>query len=293
MRHVSGSARHANGRLDHASGGVLRRVRHQTDLRPRQSGRGGATGILDGPRRRHGRMCKGPRHSIASNGRRRRPRHRCLEGAEPNDYLAASSGEPPFLEIGRLRGLFDENAEPTMRKAFESACDRLQEAGMAIIDCPLPAAFSEVISRHQNVMAVESASFHEPRIRVHPEDYPPRIRSLIEEGLASSAPEYARTKEHQKALKSAILESFCDGVISAITPATPGPAPDAATTGPPTFNSPWSYVGFPTVNIPIGWSDDGLPLATTSSSAGPGRNRNCCKWRSGARTRSDLNSGTC
>ncbi len=189
---------------------------------------------------------------------------RVIDGWEapgPNDYLAASSGEPAFLEIGRLRGVFDENAEPTMRTAFESACDRLQEAGMAIIDCPLPAAFSEVISRHQNVMAVESASFHEPRIRMHPEDYPPRIRSLIEEGLASSAPEYARTKEHQKALKSAILESFCDGVISAITPATPGPSPDAATTGPPTFNSPWSYVGFPTVNIPIGWSDDGLPLA--------------------------------
>jgi aspartyl-tRNA(Asn)/glutamyl-tRNA(Gln) amidotransferase subunit A len=183
------------------------------------------------------------------------------EAPEPNDYLSASSGEPAFLEIGRLRGLFDDNAEPDMQTVFKAACDRLQEAGLAIIDCPLPAAFSEVIARHQNVMAVEAASFHEPRFRRHPEDYPPRIRSLIEEGLASSAAEYARTKEHQKALKLSILESFCEGVVSAITPATPGPAPDAGTTGPPTFNSPWSYVGFPTVNIPIGWIDDGLPLA--------------------------------
>jgi Asp-tRNA(Asn)/Glu-tRNA(Gln) amidotransferase A subunit family amidase len=183
------------------------------------------------------------------------------QAPEPNDYLSTSSGEPPFLEIGRLRGLFDDNAEPTIQRAFEAACDRLQEAGVAIIDCPLPAAFSEVIARQQNVMAVEAASFHEPRYRRHPDDYPPRVRSLIEEGLASSAAEYAGAKEHQKALKLTILESFCAGVISVITPATPGPAPDAATTGPPTFNSPWSYVGLPTVSIPIGWSDDGLPLA--------------------------------
>jgi Asp-tRNA(Asn)/Glu-tRNA(Gln) amidotransferase A subunit family amidase len=183
------------------------------------------------------------------------------EVPEPNDYLAVVSAEPAFLEIGRLRGLFDENVEPPMRKALEAACDRLRDAGLTIVDCPLPAAFSEVVARHQNVMAVEAASFHEPRYRRHPDDYPPRVRSLIEEGLAASATEYARTKEHQKALKTAVLESFCEGAVSAITPAILGPAPDAATTGLPTFNSPWSYVGFPTVNIPIGWSDDGLPLA--------------------------------
>jgi aspartyl-tRNA(Asn)/glutamyl-tRNA(Gln) amidotransferase subunit A len=180
---------------------------------------------------------------------------------EPADYTAALKEAPPYLEAGRFHGLFDDKMEPSMRKAMNAACNRLQEAGLTIIDCPLPASFSEVTTRHQQVMAVEAAAFHESRLRRHPEDYPPRIRSLIEEGLTVPAPEFARTKEHQKALTRTILDSFRDGVIMAITPATPGAAPDASSTGLPTFNSPWSYTGLPTVSFPIGWTDDGLPLS--------------------------------
>ena len=46
-----------------------------------------------------------------------------------------------------------------------------------------------------------------------------------------------------------------------LTPATTGLAPDAATTGDPAFNSPWSYTGLPTVSLPCAWTADGLPLA--------------------------------
>ena len=180
---------------------------------------------------------------------------------EPADYVRAVENGPPYLEIGRFYGLFDQNLEPAMRQAMASACSTLAEAGMTIVDCSLPASFAEVIPRHQQVMAVEAAMFHEQRYRRHPDDYPPRIRSLLEEGFATDAPEYARTKKHQEALKREILESFRDGITVAITPTTPGPAPDAATTGLPTFNSPWSYTGLPTVNIPIAWSDEGLPLS--------------------------------
>ena len=43
-------------------------------------------------------------------------------------------------------------------------------------------------------------------------------------------------------------------------PATTRPAPDAATTGDPAFNSPWSYTGLPAVSFPSGWTPEGLPL---------------------------------
>ena len=65
---------------------------------------------------------------------------------------------------------------------------------------PLPAAFAPILERHRTVMAVEAAAFHEQRLRRHPEDYGPNIRSLLEEGLATPAPEFARVKEHQAAL---------------------------------------------------------------------------------------------
>lgn len=124
----------------------------------------------------------------------------------------------------------------------------------------LPAEFAEVIPRHRVVMAVEAAVYHQPRLSKHPEDYLPRIRSLLEEGLACPAPEYARCLEH----KQRLTESFCCGfpdVDILLTPATIGPAPPADTTGNPAFNSPWSYTGSPTVSMPTGQFQAGLPLA--------------------------------
>ena len=44
-------------------------------------------------------------------------------------------------------------------------------------------------------------------------------------------------------------------------PAAIGPAPDTSTTGDPIFNSPWTFLDFPAVSLPVGLSDDGLPLA--------------------------------
>jgi aspartyl-tRNA(Asn)/glutamyl-tRNA(Gln) amidotransferase subunit A len=109
-------------------------------------------------------------------------------------------------------------------------------------------------------MAVEAATFHRARFAQHPDDYAPKITALIQEGLSCPAPDYAECKEHQRLLTQH-MDSFDRAVDALLVPATTGPAPDAATTGDPAFNSPWSYVGFPTVSIPSAWTPDGLPLA--------------------------------
>jgi len=57
-----------------------------------------------------------------------------------------------------------------------------------------------------------------------------------------------------------MLSCFAE-VDALLTPATTGPAPDAATTGDPAFNSPWSFTGLPTVSLPAGRDAEGMPLA--------------------------------
>jgi aspartyl-tRNA(Asn)/glutamyl-tRNA(Gln) amidotransferase subunit A len=110
-------------------------------------------------------------------------------------------------------------------------------------------------------MAVEAAAHHADRARRRPDDYPPRVRALLDEGLATPAPEYAACREHQRALRREMVRLFDGPLAAGLTPAATGPAPAAATTGDPGMNSPWSYVGLPTVSVPAGWSADGLPLA--------------------------------
>jgi aspartyl-tRNA(Asn)/glutamyl-tRNA(Gln) amidotransferase subunit A len=176
------------------------------------------------------------------------------------DLLAPLAGPLPVPRLGRVRGLFEERAEPPVRALMEQVTASLRARGAAVSDVALPAAFAEVVARHRTVMAVEGAAYHEARLRRHPEDYQPKIRALLEEGLSCPAAEYARCKDHQRELSCAMLSCF-PGVDALLSPATTGPAPDAASTGDPAFNAPWSYTGLPTVSFLAGWSPDGLPLA--------------------------------
>jgi Asp-tRNA(Asn)/Glu-tRNA(Gln) amidotransferase A subunit family amidase len=175
------------------------------------------------------------------------------------DYVARLRGLTP-PRLGRLHGLFDDLAEPVMRRFLDETATKLKGAGAEVRDVALPAAFSEVLPRHRVVMAVEAAAFHGGRLKAHPDDYGPCIRGLLEEGLNCPAPEYARTKEHQHRLSREMRSCIAD-VNALLCPATRGPAPAADTTGDPAFNSPWSYTGMPTVSFLAGRSPEELPLA--------------------------------
>ncbi len=167
--------------------------------------------------------------------------------------------EPPRL--GRIRGLFHDRAEPSVRAMMERVTETLTKQGATVVDVALPAGFGEVVQRHRIIMAVEAAEFHMRRLRKHPDDYPPKIRSLLEEGLSCSAPEYAETKEFQRELSREMAHAFREGIVALLCPATTSPAPPAETTGDPAFNSPWSLTGLPLVSFPVGRSSDGLPLS--------------------------------
>lgn len=176
------------------------------------------------------------------------------------DYLARLKSGRLFPRLGIVRGLFLETAEKSVQEMMDQTARTLSQRSAKLVDLALPASFSEVIARHRTIMAVEAATFHRARIAQHPDDYAPNITALLQEGLSCSAPDYADCKEHQRLLTQQ-MDSFLREVDALLVPATTGPAPDAATTGDPAFNSPWSYVGFPTVSIPSAWTPDGLPLA--------------------------------
>lgn len=161
--------------------------------------------------------------------------------------------------LGRVRGMFDERAERAALEVLERGLGWLRDAGAYIGDIALPAGFDEVLPNHRVVMAAEAAACHESWFASHADDYQPRIRSLVEEGLAIRATDYLRCRRHQTRLQQEMPAVF-NGLDALVCLAAPGPAPDPSTTGDPAFNSPWSYTGLPTVSFPIGLAPDGLPL---------------------------------
>jgi aspartyl-tRNA(Asn)/glutamyl-tRNA(Gln) amidotransferase subunit A len=179
----------------------------------------------------------------------------------------------PAFRLGRLRGLFDELAEPAMTRAVDEAAARLKEAGARLVEVELPRGFEDIRRAHRVVMAAEAAVQHGTRFAELPEDYPPRIAELITEGLPILASDYIRANS----LRASMYQHFfflCFGVnnldwshstgeaIDAfLMPAALGPAPGPETTGDPVFNSPWTFLDSPAVALPIGISDDEMPLA--------------------------------
>jgi aspartyl-tRNA(Asn)/glutamyl-tRNA(Gln) amidotransferase subunit A len=177
----------------------------------------------------------------------------------PAAFQAARGGSLKPTRILRLGSFFQEKADDETSKALAALCKRLADAGVAVVDTPLPPRFAETTARHRALMAVECAAIHEARVQADPESYGRCIRSLMEEGARYSAIELSRTFEHKRAIIADMEHLAGDDVL--LTPSARSGAPGAETTGDPLFNSPWSYLGFPTVSVPYAWTNDGLPLA--------------------------------
>jgi aspartyl-tRNA(Asn)/glutamyl-tRNA(Gln) amidotransferase subunit A len=165
-----------------------------------------------------------------------------------------------YKHLSTLPG-FPATPGPEMAAAFAALRRPTEEAGWVWNDLPLPPSLADAPRFQHTMMAVEAAAYHEARMRRHPDDYPPNVRALIEHGLGTTAPDFANIKAHYEALRDEMDYAFVDSWRTFITPATLGAAPTAETTGNPAMNSPWSYVGLPTVSLPFAWTPDGLPLA--------------------------------
>lgn len=176
-----------------------------------------------------------------------------------DDYLAAckSAGLPRLAVID---GQFFKAASGPVLNATLEAVRRVGTGGAAIGTTSLPEDFAEVTMWHRRVMAVEAAQYHRATFLDRREEYSPNIAALIEEGIAATAVDYASALVHRRQLQRDLLDSFVD-FDALITPATTTTAPGIETTGDPRFNSPWSYVGYPTVSFPCGLADDGLPVS--------------------------------
>jgi aspartyl-tRNA(Asn)/glutamyl-tRNA(Gln) amidotransferase subunit A len=176
---------------------------------------------------------------------------------------------PPraLIRFGRPRGLFQDKCDPELWEHL-SRMDGIRvplggaEAAVEVIDVALPAAFVDVWHHHHTIMAAEAADYHGERFRRRPDDYPPKIAGLIEDGLRLSGAACVAAYNHRADLRREFVPLFED-VSALLTPAAPGLAPGWETTGDPVFNSPWSYLGLPTVSFPVcaGGDRGVLPLA--------------------------------
>jgi Asp-tRNA(Asn)/Glu-tRNA(Gln) amidotransferase A subunit family amidase len=144
-------------------------------------------------------------------------------------------------------GLFREALVRTIKSANEDT---------SIYETILPTGFSRISTYHRTVLTTEAASIHQDRLNRYPEDYPPKIRELIEEGLKVPALDYKHARDKRWKIRS----EFSGSSLALVIPATPGAPPDSSSTGNAKYNSPWSFLGVPVVSMPVAEDRDRMPF---------------------------------
>ena len=177
----------------------------------------------------------------------------------PNYTAALTQPRPPRL--GLVREFFLEKANTETQQHVAEVVDRLTQAGAHITEVSLPESFTGAPEAHFNMMFVESAYSHSEVYDQYKERYSPQMQDLIEKGRQVSGVDYMETQRHQHAFRTE-LDALCRTVDALLTPATPAPAPKGfTTTGDPTFNGPATFSGLPSLGLPSGLSQAGLPMS--------------------------------
>jgi aspartyl-tRNA(Asn)/glutamyl-tRNA(Gln) amidotransferase subunit A len=194
-----------------------------------------------------------------------------MAGHDPQDPGCSDQPVPDYLEemgrldgpprIGLIKEFFYEQSTPEVRNHTDAAVERLAEAGAVIQEISLPESFASAHSCQRVVSIVECASFHEESYRDRADEFGPKIRSSIEMGMLIPSVRYVQAQRARRQFRADMM-AMVRGLDVVLTPGTPAPAPrDLNTTGNAMFQSPWTSSGLPSIVIPSGLSQEGLPLA--------------------------------
>jgi aspartyl-tRNA(Asn)/glutamyl-tRNA(Gln) amidotransferase subunit A len=185
----------------------------------------------------------------------------------PADDFMAGLASPSAPRIGLIRRFFYDNSDEETRKHTDGIVDQLSRAGATIEEIPLPDSIDTAMEDQRTIMAVEGAAFHQPMYERQSQDYQPKLREMLRQGLATDGQTYSRALERRQQF-TAEMQALAGKSDVLLTPSTPTPSlPDITNTGNTMFQGPWTSCGLPVITIPSGLAASGMPFGIQLASA--------------------------
>jgi Asp-tRNA(Asn)/Glu-tRNA(Gln) amidotransferase A subunit family amidase len=153
-----------------------------------------------------------------------------------------------------------DRADAEQQRNFEASLAALQSAGAEYVEMDLPASAELLLDSTMHIARYEAAQIYGPLVAEHPNLSSDALKQLVVDGQAVPEAAYRAALELQQRLRHELADRIapCDAVVT--IPAI-GEAPLGLDhTGDAVFCMPWSLMGLPAINIPSGWSANGLPL---------------------------------
>jgi aspartyl-tRNA(Asn)/glutamyl-tRNA(Gln) amidotransferase subunit A len=191
--------------------------------------------------------------------------------AQPS--LVARFGRlPANLRIGIPRPFFFDDLHPEVAAAIEKAIECFRELHAEIREVRLE------VSIDRTLASAEAYAYHEPFVVRSPELYQPATLARIQSGANISADDALRARQELEASRRGIGKIF-DEVDVLLTPTVPIPPPVIADLRehPDDLRPkelimlrntrPFNVWGIPTISVPCGFTNDGLPIGLQLAAA--------------------------
>lgn len=189
-----------------------------------------------------------------------------------DDYEAACGQDVKGLKLGVPTSYYDEELHPDTARAMEAARAAFASLGVELVPVDVP-DHRPINMLWQVICSAEAAAAHRRWLRERPQDYQPQVKRRIELGLYIPATRYIEALSARGPIAQAFLDQVFARCDAMLTPTTPFPAPrlDETDVGAKEgalelilrisqFTRPISFLGFPAVSAPCGFSADGLPI---------------------------------
>ncbi len=152
-----------------------------------------------------------------------------------------------------------KQVEPGMAERLHDAVQKLQSAGLQVLESAGPASFQALPQAIADVMAYEAAQTHSERYAEFGERLGVKLAGLVERGRLVTDAAYAAGLEALLAAEREFAAWAGQNTV-VITPASLGPAPKGLeSTGDPACNAPWTGIGAAAISVPCG-TVGGLPV---------------------------------
>ena len=181
-----------------------------------------------------------------------------------DDYVGALEGNVRGLRIGVPRNYFFEDADADVVRAFEDALGELRKLGAEVRDITIPSF--DLARSFFLILVTEAFAYHEHDLRTRPELYGEMLRERIMTGALVTASEYVQAQRVRMQV-CADVAAVMKTIDVLATPTAPKPAAtfkvmyDPELAFPRSNMPPFNLTGQPTLALPCGFSDSGLPVS--------------------------------
>ncbi|MCA9995986.1 MAG: amidase [Anaerolineales bacterium] len=175
------------------------------------------------------------------------------------DWQPVAASRPT---LGIPEGAYLQRTSAVGLAHFRATCDRLAAAGFGLQSVPLMADFDDIYARHNVIVAADAAQVHGQWFAEYGERYHPKTADLIVRGRGITAVSLQTALAGRAQLRHELAAAAAaHGVDVWLSPPALGAAPAGLdSTGDPVMNLPWTHAGVPTLTVPAGFDEHGLPL---------------------------------